>query len=50
MQSQGGARVRIDTRSRKYRTLTLQGGEDYQTVRKLYVGNREIDQQFNEDG
>ena len=31
------------------RRSTLQGGEDYQTVSKLYLASREMDKQFNED-
>ena len=39
---------RIDKRSMKYRISTLQGGEDYRTVSKLYLANREMDKGFNE--
>ena len=33
---------RIDKRSMKYHPSTLQGGEDYPTVSKLYLANREM--------
>ena len=39
----------IDKRSMKYHLSTLQGGEDYWTVSKLYLANREMDKPFNED-
>ena len=40
---------RIDQRSMKHRLSTLQSGEDYQTVSKLYLANRDMDKRFNED-
>ena len=40
---------RIDKRSMKYHPSTLQGEEDYQTVSKLNLANREMDKRFNED-
>ena len=43
---QGG---RIDKRSMKYQPATLQGGKDYLTFSKLYLANREMDKNFNED-
>ena len=41
--------VWIDKRSIKYRPSTLEGGEDYTTVSKLYLADREIDKLLNED-
>ena len=40
---------RIEKRSMKYHLSTLQGKEDYLTVSKLYLANREMDKRFNED-
>ena len=40
---------RIDKRSMKYNPSTLQGGEGYPTSSNLYLANREMDKQFNED-
>ena len=40
---------RVDKISMKYGPSTLQGGEDYPTVSKLYRADREIDKLFNED-
>ena len=40
---------RIDKRSMKYRLSTLQGREDYWTVSKLYLTNREMEKRFDED-
>ena len=40
---------RIDNGTIKHRLSTLQGGEDYQTVSKLYLANREMEKRFNED-
>ena len=40
---------RIDKRSMKYRPSTLQGGEDYPKVSKLYIADREMDKLFDED-
>ena len=40
---------RIDKSSMKYRPSTLQGGEDYPTVSKLCLADREMDKLFNED-
>ena len=43
MQSQGGARWRIDKRSMKYRLSTLQGQQP------IPITNKEMDKRFNED-
>ena len=40
---------RIDKRSMKYCLSTLQSGEDYATVRKLHLADREMDKLFNKD-
>ena len=40
---------RIDKISLKYRPSTLHGREDYPTVSKLYLADREMDKLFNEE-
>ena len=40
---------RITKRSMNYHPSTLQGGEDYPTVNKLYLANREMDKLFKGD-
>ena len=44
-----GLEGRGDKISIKYGPSTLQGGEDYTMVNKLYLADREMDKLFNEE-
>ena len=48
-EANGGLGGRVDKRSMKYRPSTLQGGEDYLTVSKLYLVDGEMGKLVNED-